>query len=290
MNSETPRTVKASALAGLALLAAATFGPACAYTEDLPNADLTGVVRIPKDLAQVQLRDLEGNSWTVDDPRAIGPVYLGVYAGIDESLYEYPHPEWGPVLGDEGGDAFPYGGASVGRITWGCYAATVCQTVTGRYESYDEVLAFFRDELRSPITDDVGREITSATEFQEKCFQAEYVTSDDELDLIGPADFVDMGDYYEADVEILHTQFVEGVSVWGWADMPDPSFTFSTCDGGDGDYQSYYDEQYYKGTNANEILNFPGTYIQGGDLISWEAQVITDPTQPFTIELGYKHE
>lgn len=276
-----------------AMMAASTWaalGAGCTYQEPLGNKDLNGVVRIPKDLLAIELVNLDGERWVVDDPRAIGPIYIGVYAGIDETLYEYPHPEWGPVLGGEIGDAFPYGGTSVGRMTWGCYAATVCETVTGRYESYDDVLDFFKNQLRSPITDDQGREITSATEFQEKCFLADYITSDEELDLIGPRDFEDKGDYYEAPVEILHTQFVEGVSVWGFADMPAPDFSFATCDSEDGDYHYYYDEQYYKGTNREEILNYPGYYIGSGDLISWEAAVVSDPDQPFVLELGYKYE
>ncbi|RME26121.1 MAG: hypothetical protein D6798_07300 [Deltaproteobacteria bacterium] len=287
MSSETSTALWLSTAVALA---AAGLGPGCTYHEELPNADLTGTVRIPKDLIEIELADTTGKRWTVNDPRAIGPIYIGVYAGIDDSLYPYPHPEWGPVLGDGNGDAYPYGGTTVGRMTWGCYAATVCRTVTGRYDTYDDVLQFFRDELRRPIVDDDGREITSATEFQEKCFEAEYVTSDAELDLIGPKDFTLNGDYYEAPFEILHTQWTEGVSVWGFVDMPDPSFTFATCDGTDGDYYYNYDEQYYKGTNADEILNDPGYFIGAGDLVSWDAPVITDPDQPFTLELGYKYE
>lgn len=288
MSSESRRM--AAPLSVLLLGLGTLLGAGCTYQEELPNADLTGVVRIPKDVATVELVNLEGERWTVEDPRAIGPVYVGVYAGIDDTLYDYPHPEWGPVLSEDGGDAYPYGGGTVGRFTWGCYAATVCQTVTGRYSTYDDVLDFFKNQLRSPITDDEGREITSATEFQEKCFQAEYVTSDEELDLIGPTSFVDQGDYYEADIEILHSQWEEGISVWGFVDMPSPDFTFETCDSSLGDYHNYYDEQYYKGTNADEILNKPGYYISAGDLISFEAAVVNDPDQPFVLELGYKYE
>lgn len=287
MSSELPRPRGALAVALLCGLLSA-----CSYKEELPNADLKGTLRIPKDMLSLQLTDLENNTWTVDDIRALGPVYVGVYAGIDEDLFSYPHPEWGPVLNsDVGGDAYPYGGGTAGRLTWGCYAATVCRSVTGRYGSYEEVLQFFRDELRSPITDEAGREITSATEFQEKCFASDYVTSDDEIDLVDADNplFEDKGDYFEAPIEILHAQFEPGVSVWGWVDMPSPAFGFSTCDDSQGAYQYNYDEQYYKGTNFTDVLNFPGKYIGDGDLISWEAAVIDDPEKDFVLELGYKH-
>lgn len=279
-----------AALACLLTSTAMTAG--CKYDENLPNADLKGTLRIPKEMAAVDFSDLKGNRWTVEnDPRTIGPVYVGVYSGIDDALYSYPHPEWGPVLdAEKGGDAYPYGGTSAGRFAWGCYEATVCKTVTGRYDSYQSVLDFFRDQLRAPLTDDLGNEITSAEEYQERCFMIEDVTSDDELDLVGPLDFTDQGDYYEAEVEILHTQYTPGVSIWGFADMPSEAFGFSTCDIDGGGYHYYNSELYYKGTNYRDVLNFPGNYITEGDLISAEAVVVDDPDQDFVLELGYKYE
>ncbi|MCB9779464.1 MAG: hypothetical protein H6742_12935 [Alphaproteobacteria bacterium] len=285
MSSDRLQRVALAAIVGSLSLSAA-----CTYTEDLGMADLRGTVRVKKEDATITLTNLAGEIWEVTDPRAIGPVYVGVYAGLDDSLYEYPHPEWGPVLGDGAGDAFPYGGGTVGRFAWGCYEATVCKTVSGRYDSYQSVLDFFKDELRSPLTDAEGNEITSAIEFQEKCFQAEYVTSDGELDIVGDTDFVENGDYYEAEIQILGTRFEPGVTVWGFIDQPDETFSFSTCDDSDGDYNAYYDERYYKGTNFEEVLNFPGEYIRNGDLVSDTAAVVDDPEQPFTIEFGFKYE
>lgn len=275
----------------LGVLSVAILAAGCQYDENLPEKDLNGVVQIPKDLAEVQLSDLEGNQWSIaDDARAIGPVYIGVYAGIDDTLYSYPHPEWGPVLDDGGGDAYPYGGTSAGRFAWACYEAAVCKTVSGRYETYQEVLDFFRDQVKSPLLDDDGVEISSAEEFQERCFMIEDVTSDHELDLVGPLDFVDMGDYFEAEVEILHTQYSEGVSIWGFADMPSANFTFSTCDESGGAYHRYYEEEYYQGTNYRDVLNFPGQYITDGDLISTDPVEVTDPDADFVLELGFKYE
>lgn len=274
------------------VLSAALSATGCKYDENLPNVDLKGTVRVPKDLARVDLSDLEGNQWSIeDDPRAIGPIYIGVYAGIDDTLYSYPHPEWGPVLDeDKGGDAYPYGGTSAGRFAWGCYQAAVCKTVTGRYDSYQSVIDFFRDQVQSPLLDEQGNEVTSAEEYQERCFMIEDVTSDEELDIIGPLDFTDGGDYYEAEVEILHSQYEVGATVWGFADMPSASFTFSTCDVDGGAYHYYYEEAYYKGSNYRDVLNFPGLYITAGDLISDEPIVVDDPEQEFVLELGYKYE
>jgi len=272
-------------------LGAVVLATGCQYQETLSNYDLKGVVRIPKDMAAVTMSDLTGESWTIEnDPRAIGPVYLGVYASIDDSLYDYPHPSWGPVLdASKGGDTYPYGGTSAGRFAWGCYQASVCKTISGRYDNYQSVLDFFRDQVHQPITDDEGNEITSATEYQERCFLIEKVTSDDELDLVGPLEFEDMGDYFEAPAEIMHTWFEPGVSVWGFADMPSAAFTFSTCNPSGGDYHSYYNERYYKGTNYRDVLNYPGNYIGEGDLISAVPEVMDSPDQEFTLELGYKY-
>ncbi len=276
------------------LLAVATIllSSACTYDENLPNADLFGTVVIPKELTSVRIVDIDNEEWVVeDDIRAIGPVYIGVYAGIDETLYSYPHPEWGPLLGDnEQGDAYPYGGTSSGRFAWGCYQATVCKTVSGRYESYQQVLDFFRDELRAPLLDDHGDEVTTAEQYQERCFEIEYVTSDDELDIVGPIDFRDEGDNWVADVSILRSQFKEGMHIWGFADMPSQAFGFSTCDPSTGSYHSNYDEQYYTGTNYRDVLNFPGKYISDGDLVSEVSVEVTDAEAEFELTLGYKHE
>lgn len=281
-----------TAAARLLGLATVLLASACTYDENLPNADLKGTVVIPKELASVRLTNSAGEEWFIeDDVRGIGPVYIGVYAGIDETLYAYPHPEWGPVLaGQAEGNAYPYGGTSSGRFAWGCYEATVCKTISGRYETYQQVLDFFRDELRAPLLDDHGDEVTTAEQYQERCFEIEYVTSDDELDIVGPIDFREDGDNWVADVSILRSQYKEGMQIWGFADMPSTSFSFDTCSPSDGAYHSYYDEQYDQGTNYRDVLNFPGYYISEGDLVSEVSVEVTDADAEFELTLGYKHE
>ncbi len=69
----------------------------CYSEEGINHVDLTGTVRIPKEAAQVEMSDGD-EVWTIDDPRAIGPVYVGVFSGMDATLEDYPHPEIGPVI------------------------------------------------------------------------------------------------------------------------------------------------------------------------------------------------
>lgn len=276
----------------LLVTAVALIGSACAYEENLPNTDLVGKVVIPKENTNVRLTNSDGEEWFIEnDVRAIGPVYIGVYAGIDETLYAYPHPEWGPLLADaEQGNAYPYGGTSSGRFAWGCYEATVCKTVSGRYETYQAVLDFFRDQLRAPLLDDEGNEVTTALQYEERCYEIEYVTSDEELDIVGPLDFEEDGDNWVADVSILRSKYAAGMHIWGFADMPSTTFSFDTCNPSDGAYHSNYDERYYKGTNYRDVLNYPGYYISEGDLVSAESVEITEEGAEFELTLGYKHE
>ena len=98
-----------------------------------------------------------------NDPRTIGPVYIGAFASVKDGLYSYPHPEIGPVIEDLPGHTFPYGGTTVGRFDWGCYEELQCRMVTGRYESYDDILGFFQ-EIGQPVIDENGDEVLSGVE------------------------------------------------------------------------------------------------------------------------------
>jgi len=286
------------------LLAALATG--CSYTEDgLLHVDLHGKVRIYKDVAAVTLSDAENNTWTIeDDVRALGPVWLGVFSGIDDKLFDYPHPEVGPVLGTDNptGNTYPYGSMSVGRPDWGCYETMNCKLITGRYESYDDVIGFFRDEVRNPILNQEGNELTSGIEYREHCYETAYLTSDQEVGFIsnggldkngnGQPYFEDMGDYFEAETDIYHSLFYEGAVVWGWMDAPSRTFDFSTCDAEStlGWQVFYYDEQYLTGQVPIDLLNFPSKYIFQGDVVVQDPPVITDPEKDFTVEIDFRYE
>jgi hypothetical protein len=214
----------------------------------------------------------------------------------------------GPVLdADRPGDAYPYGGTSVGRFDYGCYEALVCKIVTGRHTDFDEIIAFFRDVVDEPIVAPDGSEVKDGATYQEHCFEIERVTSTEELSFIDEDAeddvrpyykpyFTDKGEYFEANVTIPHTVYVEGMQLWGWADMPSKKFNFSTCDESAGDRYYRYSEQFYQGANFPDVLNYPGTYIDAGD---WIAEPITlekandnksAKFAPFVIDLNFHFE
>ncbi len=262
----------------------------CTYTEDaLEHKDLHGTLRIPKEAVQLTLEDSTYNTWEIDDKRALGPVYIGVYASVQDGLYPYPHPEQGPVLDDnQEPNSYPYGGTTVGRFHGGCYEQTVCKMVTGRFSDLEDVIDYFANSLHDPIVDGEGNPV-GPDEYREYCFEEADYTSENELDFIGDVDFEEDGDYLVAEFDILHTLFREGVTVWGWVDMPSQDYDFLTCDPESGNYFYWYDDQHYEGTNQSFVLNRPGDYIDSGDWVTDEPAVITDPDQDFEITMGYHY-
>lgn len=259
--------------------------------EHITVRDLTGTVRIPVSmLDDMTLERDDGTLQTVSgDYRMLGPVYLGVYASIQDGLYSYPHPEIGPVLDeDTEGNAYPYGGTTIGRFDFGCYEQLTCKMVTGRFTDYDDVLDFFSNRLESPINNQFGNEVTDGLEYRERCYELQYLTGDAEVRFVGPLDFEVQGDELVAEVTIYDSDWREGVQVWGWVDMPDPNFRFATCNDNAGDRAFYYDQNYLIGTNYQNLLNFPGTYIGPGDVVAAEGVVINDPNKSFDITLGLK--
>jgi len=286
-----------------ALLVAAALASGCAYTEDaLEHFDLYGKVRIPKEAAEITItvpeEDEEGNVTEVDktlpaDVRNLGPVYLGVYPGLDTSLFEFPHPEIGPVLSEDTLESYPYGGSSVGRPDFACYEVLRCKITTGRFTSYDDIIEYFRDDLQTPILNQFGEEVTSALEFREWCYETMFLTSDTELPFLSldGVDFEDKGDYWEADATIYHSYFREGATVWGWMDAPSRSYNFASCSEDVwGWAQFYYTEQYITGATYAGLLNAPANYIDKGDWISEEGDTLKSPEDNFEVTLGFYYE
>lgn len=245
----------------------------CAYNETLPEKDLTGTVVLP---AAALTRTLFDGS-TVTDPRLIGPVFLGAFAGMDDISFGYPHPSMGPIVTpDVPGDTFPYGGTTVGRFDFACYQALACKVVTGRFESYDDVLDYFANTLNNPVKDADGEVVDYASTFQQECFDYFYATSDAEMAFLGDLDFQENSDGdWEAEFLMPHTLVVDGMVLWGWMDAPaidlgnaGNSGAFSTCtESGGREYQSY-DQDFYEGRVYYDVLNAPSTYISNGDWIS----------------------
>ncbi len=280
------------------LLSVAAFAVGCYQESDLGYADLTGTVRIPVAAASFDVvKEVDGVAQRVTiepDARGLGPVYLGLYSAINDVEYGYPHPEVGPVLDrDIGGDAYPYGGTTVGRFDYACYEMLNCRVVTGRYDSFDDVLDWFGETIGEPVINHYGDEVLSATEFRERCYELMFLTSDSELPFVAePPSFVKKGDYFEADVDILHSQYVDGVSVWGWIDRPSAAFGFDTCSDDESlSWQMfYYDEQYFTGSHPLDLLNFPNKNIQPGDWLVEDPAIITNPEKNFEVEISYVYE
>jgi hypothetical protein len=285
----------------LILLAGLVMG--CEFQEVLQERDLKGTVRIPKEALEITLIDDEGVERIVSgDIRMLGPVYLGAFPSVEEGHYAFQHPEMGPILdADYPGDTYPYGGTTIGRFDFGCYEQLVCKVVTGRYESYDDVLDFFRDVVQDEIKGPDNKPVGSGEEYQERCFETQYLTSDDELAFVDGDPHEDVrpyfkpyfeedGDDFVADVVIPHTLVEKGMQLWGWVDMPSAKFDFVTCDEGDGRFFNRYSEQYYLGTSYPDVLNYPGLYIDDGDWVVNDAPTITNPDKDFELILDFKYE
>lgn len=261
----------------------------CAFEEDLNYYDLRGTVKIPIAATQF-VYGFDDEAVVIDDIRGLGPLYVGVFPSVQEGLYPFPHPEMGPILSEgQDGNAYPYGGNSVGRFDWACYEQLVCKVSTGRFESYSDILDFFGNVLDEDVRTIDGHLVDSSEEFQERCFEVEYATGDQEMLFVGARDFKVEGEYLVADLVIPHVPFHEGMQVWGWMDMPSPSFDFNTCDATVGDNVNYYAESYDLGTNAIEVLNYPGKYIDFGDWVVQNPHTVTDPTASFELEVGFHY-
>jgi len=261
----------------------------CAFEENLNYYDLRGTVKIPIAATQF-VYGLGDEARIIDDIRGMGPMYLGVYPSVAEGLYPFPHPEMGPILSEgQDGNSYPYAGNTVGRFDWACYQQLVCKVSTGRFEDYSDILDFFGNVLEEPIKTLDGDLVSSGTEYQERCYEIEYVTGDNEMLFVGPRDFRVEGEYLVADVVIPHVPFYEGMQIWGWVDMPSPSFEFNTCDPSVGDTINYYAENYDVGTNAVDALNYPGKYIDFGDWVVQTPVTVTDPAAEFELVVEFHY-
>jgi hypothetical protein len=261
----------------------------CSFDEDLPHVDLYGTVRLPIAAKSFVLGQGD-EARTIEDLRGIGPIYLGAFPSIQTDLFTFPHPEMGPILNEgQDGNSYPYGGNSIGRFDWACYEPLICKTVTGRFESYQEIIDFHDQVLGQPIRTLDGHKVSTPEEYQERCFEVRNVLSEAELAFVGPLDFEEDGEYLVAEVEMLHMFYQKGMKIWGWVDMPSPSFEFNTCDPGVGEQTNYYDEYYEQGTNIIDLLNFPGKYIDSGDWIVEEGATIDNPEDKFQLDIGFHY-
>ena len=103
------------------LLSAALLS-GCYYDEGLTIENMTGTLVIPREAATRDFLREDGSVDTVTDVRLIGPVYLGMFAGVEQGIEDYPHPSVGPQFqAGVPGDTYPYGSTTVGDIRYACF-------------------------------------------------------------------------------------------------------------------------------------------------------------------------
>lgn len=273
------------------------------WAENLPQVNVNGTVVLPRAAATYEVPLLNDVGEVIGseertDTRFIGPVFLGAFSGIDTDTFRYPHPSMGPVLGEDAGDTFPYGGTTVGRFDFACYEALSCRVVTGRFSGYADLLDYFEGQLGNPVTDQYGNEVVEPSTFQQYCFDYFYATSDDEFSFLGPEDFQenDNGDF-EASFTLAQTTLVPGMAVWGYmdapvilADNPQANGGFTTCDSETGGRNSTeYDRDFYEGAPYYDVLNLPQSYITFGDWVGDGTTFVETAEDSPVVSLGVQY-
>lgn len=267
---------------------------ACGFNEGLIINDMTGRIIVPREAATRTMP----NGETVTDVRLIGPVYIGFYPDVRDDTFGFPHPAIGPVFSSTvGGDAYPYGGTSIGDIRYPCLQSLVCKVTSGRFLDFEQIVEWFNDYYQDPVLDGVGNVVTTGEYIRATCYERLRITSDaeiritafedrngdgkvDELDL----DFVENGDGdFEAEFKVWQQEFFDGFKLWGWMDAPGAANgQIRTCDPSQGFNDTEYANNFRGGRPYRDLLNFPNRYIQTGDWVAsqpheyerWDDEVV----------------
>jgi hypothetical protein len=271
---------------------------ACGYEEQLLITNLHGNVHIPAESTVRDVVDIDGNLQSVGpDVRGLGPVYLGLYSSISPAgtVERYPYPEIGPQF-KEGvaGDAYPYGGTTMGDLRFACLQSLSCLVVSGRYVDYDAMLDWFQT-VGVDVLDSNEDPVGNAEFIRQTCFDIFNVNTDREVRLIATDDKNGDGKVDEGDLDFVYdeqaNEFVgpfeirqqehfydqraenctpgtdcAAMSVWGWMDTPAVgSYRYKTCDTTEGFQFPRYNENFVGGRVFLDVLNFPTNYIETGD-------------------------
>jgi hypothetical protein len=229
--------------------------PAC-FEEEIPEGDLSGRLILPASHGI--------------DPRDLGVVYVGVYESIDAEALGFPYPTMGPRVGDQDfGDALPYGGSTVGEYAFACIRALACQVVTGRYETFGDVVDGLDLGSSDPPLDAQG--------LFDQCSWYYGYHQEEEFNFVGARllDFAEQDDGdWSAEFSVLHSLLPAGARLWAFADNDQ---TTCSSQGGVVNRRIGEDGQYFReGSNATDVLNFPARYITEGDLLSSEGATVAD--------------
>lgn len=77
--------------------------------------------------------------------------------------------------------------------------------------------------------------------------------------------------------------------LWGWMDAPAlNTFDFLTCDPLNGFPANIYDAEFRAGRVFQDVLNFPGDYISGGDWVSSEPFIWSNVDDVPTLTLDFE--
>jgi hypothetical protein len=286
------------ALTTLALLPLVTTG---CYSEGLFIENLVGYVTIPREAATRTITETDAlgaviSETEVVDVKLIGPVYVGLYAGLDENLQSYTHPQVGPI----NQDTYPYGGTTLGDMRNACLEFFSCRLSSGRFVNYDEIVDWFTDVIKDPPVDAQGNVIEVGEYIRQNCFDLLEVTSDEEIRIVatdrnkdGAVDAQDLDFVENADgdfvgrFEILQAEFYPGMMAWAFMDSPSTvRYNFTTCDTTNGYFEGTYNNNYNVGLQFSDVLNRPSTYLIDGDWVSTEGYVWDDPQAEAQIVVG----
>ena len=279
------------------------FGGGCQFDEGLEIQTMTGKVIVPRAAATRTFTLEDGTEQELTDVKLIGPVYLGLFSGVEEGIERYPHPSVGPAY-QAGliGDTYPYGGTTIGDFQFACVEFLKCKVVSGRYQDFDEIVSWFNDTVGETVTDAYGLPVDTGEFLRQRCYEILDVTSDDELRLTntrdrnedgvidaGDLDFVENADGdFEAQFTIFNQDYKDGFSLWGWMDSPsETSYKFSTCDPSTGYQHNEYNEQFQGGRAWRDLLNRPSDVITDGDWVSGTPHVYTSIDDTVEMRLDF---
>lgn len=285
-----------------AILLTALLASGC-YNEGLDIRDLHGTVVLPEEVGN---RTTDEGNVIENDVRLIGPVYLGLYPGVEAGTTDYPYPERGPSFqAGVPGDTYPYGGTTVGDLRFACFEFLTCKVISGRFVTFDDLVEWFNDEVDQPIVDAFGNTVETGEYIRQTCYDLLEYTSDEEIRITATKDrngdekldeldldFVQRNDgKWEAEFTLWQQEVFEGFSLWGWMDAPSQTeYRYSTCDPEDGYRVNEYSQDYYGGRQYRQLLNFPSLYIGAGDYVpsadpTGGDYVWDDPGSDHTIEI-----
>lgn len=287
------------------VLLVATLSACVENPEGFTTRNLHGEIILP---AEAATRTFPNIAEPVVDPRLIGPVYLGLYPSVKQGILPYTHPEIGPVYqAGIPGDAYPYGGTSVGDIRFPCIEFLKCKVVSGRYVDFDQMVTWFNETLEMPIVDSRGSAVTSGDYVAQACYDQLRYVAEEEIRLTATQDrnedgFLDEGDLdfveqndgtWRAEFTIYQQEYFEnvetgtGFTLWGWMDAPsERNNQFTTCSPTGGYQETEYNLDFDAGRPARDLLNFPSIYIGGGDYVAQEGFVYSSPEDEASITLN----